>query len=310
MRGLELSREYFNCTALPSLRESFPELDGRIAAGLAGNGSECFGYDDEISRDHDWGVDFFVWLPEDDAGCIPKLSQWKAELLKSNPPAFPRTESEYGARVGIETAGSFYRSLIGFEKGPSELMEWLRVPEENLAMAVNGEVFIDEPGEFTRTRERLLEFFPEPLRLKRISSSCMTIAQSGQYNFARCTRRGDTVAARNALVIWSDAVIRLAFLLNRRYRPYYKWRFRMLGELPLLGTALTGDLLRVASLALPDGAAEAVEIIENVCEKLAGVLRSEGLSNSGDDFFISHGESVREKITDARLRELPAQYDI
>ena len=310
MRGLELSREYFNSVALPSLCTHFPELSGRIVAGLVGNGSECFGYDDEISRDHDWGVDFFVWLSNEDSGHIPKIAQWKTELLKSNPPKFPRTLSEYGARVGIETVGSFYRSLIGFEAGPSELMEWIRVPEENLAMAVNGEVFIDEMGEFTKTRERLLEFFPEPLRLKRISSSCMTIAQSGQYNFARCIKRGDTVAARSALVIWSDSVIRLVLLLNKRYRPYYKWRYRMLQELPLLGKELSDELQRTASLALPDCAPEAIEIVENVCEKLAKVLRSEGLSDSNDDFFISHGESVREKITDAQLRELPSQYDV
>ena len=310
MRGLELSREYFDGVALPSLRERFTGLDGRIAAGLVGNGSECFGYDDEISRDHDWGVDFFVWLTDEDAGYIPGLSQWKSELLTGNPPAFPRTTSEYGARVGIETIGGFYRSLIGFATAPSELMEWLRVPEENFAMAVNGEVFIDETGEFTRTRERLLEFYPEPLRLKRISSSCMTIAQSGQYNFARCMKRGDIVAARSALVMWSDAIIRLVFLLNRRYRPYYKWRFRMMEGLPLLGAALSDELLRTAALSLPDDAAEAIDIVETVCEKLADVLRNEGLSESFDSFFISHGESVREKITDARLRELPSQYDI
>ena len=310
MRALELSREYFNSTALPSLRECFPELNGRLAAGLVGNGSECFGYDDEISRDHDWGVDFFVWLSEADAALIPRLAEWKAELLEAQPPLYPRTRSEYGARVGIETTGSFYRSLIGIEKCPVELNEWLRVPEENLAMVVNGEIFIDETGEFTQIRRSLLEYYPEALRIKRISSSCMTIAQSGQYNFTRNLKRGDTVSGRNALVMWSDAVIRLVFLLNKRYRPYYKWRFRMMGELSLLGAEISPSLRRVSELPLPQGAAEAVDIVENVCAKLAETLRSLGLSDSFDEFFVAHGESVREKITDTRLRDLPGQYDI
>ncbi|NLB28703.1 MAG: DUF4037 domain-containing protein, partial [Clostridiales bacterium] len=290
MRGLNLSREYFESTALPSLRENFPELSGRIAAGLVGNGSECFGYDDEISRDHDWGVDFFIWLSDEDAEYIPKLEQWKIELFDKNPPVFRRFASDYGAHVGILTSGGFYKSLIGSEEGPAELLEWVRVPEENLAMAVNGEVFLDETGEFTRIRRRLLEFFPEPLRLKRISSSCMAIAQSGQYNFARSIKRGDTVTARNALVIWSNAVIRLVFLLNRRYRPYYKWQFRMMTELPRLGGELADELLQVASEALPEGFANASRNVESVCEKLALALRGDGLSDSFDDFFVSHGE--------------------
>jgi hypothetical protein len=57
MKGLELSRQYFTDVAEPLLKRDFPALYPRLAAGLAGNGSECFGYDDEISRDHDWGID-------------------------------------------------------------------------------------------------------------------------------------------------------------------------------------------------------------------------------------------------------------
>lgn len=310
MKGLELSREYFNNIALRLLRRYFPELKDRLTAGLVGNGSECFGFDDEISRDHDWGVDFFIWLKDADVDLTPRLTEWKMQLFERNPPEFRRTMSEYGARIGVQTVSGFYKSLIGFEAGPCELFEWIRVPEENLAMAVNGEVFIDEPGDFSRIRERLLEYFPEPLRLKRISSSCMTIAQSGQYNFMRCIKRGDIVAARSSLEIWINAVIRLVFLLNRRFRPYYKWRFRMMSELPILGGALAPELEKIARLSLPEGADAAITIIESVCDSLATQLQNSGLSDSRDDFFVAHGESVYLKITDTRLRELPVQYDI
>ena len=53
MKGLELAKAYYEEYGRPMIREKFPDYEGRIAVGLAGEGSECFGYDDEISRDHD-----------------------------------------------------------------------------------------------------------------------------------------------------------------------------------------------------------------------------------------------------------------
>ena len=54
MKGLELSREYYEKFGKPMLTENFPELLDKIAVGLCGSGSECFGFDDELSRDHDF----------------------------------------------------------------------------------------------------------------------------------------------------------------------------------------------------------------------------------------------------------------
>ena len=58
IRGLELSRKYYEEYGRPMLQEKYPEYVPRIAAGLAGEGSECLGYDDEFSSDHDYGPGF------------------------------------------------------------------------------------------------------------------------------------------------------------------------------------------------------------------------------------------------------------
>lgn len=53
MQGLELCKQYFSECALPQFEKECPELLPRMAIGLVGDGSKCFGFDDHISRDHD-----------------------------------------------------------------------------------------------------------------------------------------------------------------------------------------------------------------------------------------------------------------
>ncbi len=311
MRGLELSRRYFAEVAAPSFRTSFPDIYARAAAGLVGNGSECFGFDDELSRDHDWGADFFIWLTEEDKDNIPALLCWKKALFEENPPAHIRTRSEYGAEIGILTIGDFYSSLIGYPEGPREIREWRLVPEENLALAVNGEVFMDNAGKFTAVRKRLLCHYPEDIRRKKLAASCMAMAQTGQYNLRRCHIRRDWVTYRAVLARFCDSASAAVFLLNRVFRPYYKWAYRKMTSLPLLGAEAASLLY---SLAVTEGAPDELFCknspdVDALCALIAGELRRQGLSSSDDWFLAAHGEEIRAGISDPFLRSLPAQYD-
>ena len=48
MQGLEISKLYFETYGRPMLEEQFPQVMPLLAAGLAGSGSECFSFDDDI----------------------------------------------------------------------------------------------------------------------------------------------------------------------------------------------------------------------------------------------------------------------
>ena len=209
MKGLPLCEAYFRAHGEPMLREKFPEACERIAAGLAGPGSECFGFDDELSRDHDWGPSFCLWLSDTDAELIgPRLAAEYARLPQDFMGFGPRIASPGEEhRVGPCRTWDFYQTYLGARSLPETPSQWLRIAEESLAACTNGMVWTDPLGEFTAIREALLAYYPEDVRLKKIASRCITIAQAGQYNFARSTKRGQPLRG---------AGLRGAVLLRRR----------------------------------------------------------------------------------------------
>jgi len=301
MTGLELAERYFQAHGAPLIETRFAQHRDRIAAGLVGPGSECFGFDDEISQDHDWGPGFCLWLTGEDHRAIGVSLQ---TALADLPPCFeglgPRQVSAWGGgRVGVFEVGEFYRSLIGFDRAPHTPHEWRRIPEAHLATATNGRVFTDPLGAFTRVREQLLSFYPEDVRLKKIAARCMSIAQSGQYNLARCAQRREIVAARCAEAEFCTHTVSLVFLLNRRYVPFYKWMHRAVEPLPVLGQS-THRLL--TELVASYGFAKKLRAVEELCTNLTVELRRAELSDASSDFLLDHGPSVQERIRDPELR--------
>lgn len=312
MGGLELSEEYLHTVAQPSLERAFPDLYPRLAAGLIGNGSECFGFDDDISRDHDWGIDFYIWVSDEDRQAIEPLLEWKERLFQDTPPEFLTAHSSYGMPAAVMCTDDFYSQLIGVPGVPKTLGEWIKAPEENLALATNGKVFLDGTGSFTKIRTGLLGYVPESLRRKRIAAWCMAAAQTGQYNHLRMAKRQEWVVVRQTISRFTEAAMALVFLFNRRYRPYYKWTYRTLLTLPLLGKDV-GDLLM--HLACIEGL-ERTSIdaqhddMEHICSLIVEELHRQHLSSTDDWFLTVHAEEVQASIEDDWLRNIPTQYQL
>ena len=66
MNGLELARGYYEEFGKPMLEADFANILPFLAVGFVGSGSEHYGYDDEISRDHDFEPGFCIFLPDED----------------------------------------------------------------------------------------------------------------------------------------------------------------------------------------------------------------------------------------------------
>ena len=278
MKGMELSRLYYEKVCKPVIEKEAGELTERTAVGLVGEGSECYGYDDEISRDHDFGPSCCFWLTKEDYRIYGGKLREILDSLPKSFMSFPALKmSEWGGgRRGVLNTESFYRKFTGKENGPETLDEWRMIPETNLSIVTNGSVFSDPLGEFTKIRNRLQEYYPEDIRLDKIASRCMKIAQSGQYNLGRCLKRGEFVAARIAEAEFINESIYMIYLLNKKYMPFYKWMHKDMQFLPILGKEVHNLLNNLISIQN----SEKPETAEKICGLIINELKIQGISEN------------------------------
>lgn len=308
MKGLELSEKFYKEYGEPMLQENFSDILPYIAVGLAGSGSECYGYDDEISRDHDFEPGFCIFVPEE----IFLDSKRAFELEK----AYARLPKEYmgfkrslysavgGNRHGVIKTGDFFEAKTGSRNGNLTIGQWLTLPEYALAEAVNGKVFCDNFGEFTETRKKL-QHYPEDIRLKKIAGNLLLMGQSGQYNFNRCIARGETASAQLAIFDFVKSSINTLFLLNNKYMPYYKWCFRALQEMGDNYKAIAETLeYLISSDNEPENAERKRQTIEAICSDITEELKKQKTTNSTSTEMEQQAYIVNNTIKDNNIRNM------
>ncbi len=301
MNGIELSKNFYENFGKPMLQNEFPEYVDRIAIGLVGHGSECFFFDDEISRDHDFDCGFSLWLTEEDEKEIGfKLSRAYSRILKENSALFSEKSIGGNESKGVHTIKEFYSRYVFNGEIPKTDEEWLYTQSFYLAEATNGIVFKDDLGEFTKIRNGLLHGMPEDVRLKKIASCLISCAATGQYNFKRCLLHNERAAAELAKVRFCEQAAELIFLLNKAYAPYYKWLFKALKRLPqLTETGLSLEKL-LTDFSLNDN--EKFLLIEKISSDIINFLVNNSLSDYCGDYLEPYAFKVNDRIKSASLR--------
>ncbi|EIK80869.1 Tetratricopeptide repeats containing protein [Gardnerella vaginalis 1400E] len=316
--GMQLAKLYWQTYGKQLLElPKFKKYKNRIASGLVGHGSECYGFDDEISRDHDFGPGFCLWLTDEDYAEIGEDLQAAYNDLPQEFYGFgsrketPRAKScESSKRVGVFSTARFFENITGFSAAPSqdEPHLWLSLSEPTLAAATNGQIFADPLGEFSKTRQSF-KLMPDDVRISLISRRLGMMAQAGQYNVPRMLARKDGAAAWLSINEFVHASASIVFLLNNPisagYLPYYKWQFAALRKLSArMASRLSNvcnkleSLMRLSSAACfggsgfgegGKGSSEAEskinEIIQNVCNEVVEELKYQGLSNCNETFL-------------------------
>lgn len=300
IKGLLLSKEYYKAHGASMLQNNFKEYANRIAVGLVGEGSECFGFDDEISRDHDWGPAFCMWLTDEDYDAIACELQEMYLKLPENFLGYRRRQETAGGagRTGVLRISDFYQRHIGMKNAPENLKEWERLAESTLAVVTNGEVFKDELGLFSSIRNQLQSYYPEDVRIKKLVIRASTVAQSGQYNFKRCILRGESVAASLALSEFTQSACSMIYLLNRQYMPFYKWAHRGMKDMKILPTAYD----KLNKLYAQQDPLKQEALIEEICRDIIAELREQGLTKQYSDFILHHCQDMVGRIQDTSIR--------
>lgn len=307
MKGLEISRKYFEEYGLPMLREQFPAWADRVAAGLIGSGSECFGFDDEVSRDHDFEAGFCLFIPGEEE--MDRQTAFRLERAYAKLPGEfmglrkSRLSPVGGNRHGVIRADEFLRGKTGSPDGVLTVQQWLTLPEQSLFELRRGTLFRDESALMSAPLARLAAF-PEDIRLKKLAGCLLLMAQSGQYNYPRCIRRGDPGAAALAAGEFVRAALHTCFLLNGEYMPYYKWQFRALRDLPLFAELAEPLSFLISSPNDAETAEEKITLIEDLAGVFIAELMDREITEASCGDLEKHAYSVNDRIRDGQIRNL------
>ena len=260
--GVKLNEMFYREAVAPILASAFPSL--QYSAALIGYGSDVLGFDSERSTDHEWGPRLVIFLGEEDhAALVPSIDEALATRLPHEFCGYSTNFSEpdenrvrilepvqsgrVRPHVYFHTLAEFIGRYLGIS--PSQQItnvDWLLMYQNALLEITGGAVYHDGLGELIPLREKLT-WYPRDVWLFMLASQWIRLAQEEPFP-GRCGENGDEVGSRVLAARMVRDVMRLCFLLERRYAPYSKWlgtafsRLHCARELePILRAALAAD---------------------------------------------------------------------
>ena len=200
MTGLAESRAYYLDVLRPRL-VGIPHAAARI-----GPGSEVLGFDTDRSRDHDWGPFVQIFVPDPDS--VP---------------------------VEAFRLGEWLRGHLGFDPlAGITVFDWLATSAQGLAEVTAGAVFHDDLGDLTAARSALA-WYPDEVWRYLLACQWKRLSQEEAF-VGRCGEVGDELGSAVVAARQVRDVMRLCFLMSRRYAPYSKWLGSAFAQLPCAPT--------------------------------------------------------------------------
>lgn len=291
---VEKCRLFYEGYLKEAIHKDFGAYEDKIGVGITGYGSECFGFDDEYSYDHDCNVRLFLFVDKETLFAIGNQLQSEYENQ------LERFYKDYNIKInaslninkvdGVVETKSYYTNILELDHLPVTDEEWYSVKEEKLAMASNGVIFTNNNCQVTDIRKYLSDYYNDTVWMTRIANEMYLYSQSAQYNYSRMKLREEYVASKMSIAMGMEHCMKLVYLLNRTYAPYYKWLRKGLEKLPVLSEI--GDILDTIAIN-EDVAASNFELIAKLIVK---EMNKMGIIEGKDTYLDHYTGAILQKV--------------
>ena len=257
LKGLTMARAYyekFGKAVFDGLKKdmqkeaSESEEDCDFTIAKVGEGSDCFGFDDILSRDHDFGPGFGVFVTRKQYEQYGTRLEQAYDSMPETFRGFTKPEPlKDMPRNGVIVLEDFYSRILNLSDEELQyLLEhhtlpestWLKVEDWQLKTVTNGEIFEGGQAVFGSIYTNLKKGYSERVWKRKLAQKLGEICQEGQYNYKRLMQRGDVYGAALILHSFEEHVVELLYLLNHVYAPHKKWMLYEAETLPLGGEIL------------------------------------------------------------------------
>jgi Domain of unknown function (DUF4037) len=308
VRGLDLARAFYEEALAPLLDHT------AHTAALLGWGSDVLGYDTDRSTDHGWGPRLQLFVADDRVPSLRRtIDANLPDEFRGWPTRFGWDAVPVSHHVEIAPLGEWLRVQLGFDPRQGiSVQDWLSTPQQTLLEVTGGAVFHDGLGELTAVRESLA-WYPHDVWLWLLACQWRRIEQEEAF-VGRTAEVGDELGSRVVAARLVRDLMRLSFLVERRYAPYSKWvgsAFAQLEAHAAIGGALADAL---AAQAYTDRQAALTTAVEELAarhnalgltrsvEATARLFHGRPFHVLGSSRFV---EACLERVADAWLRSLP-----
>lgn len=326
--GLRLGELFYREAVAPILARAFPGL--RHGAARLGTGSEVLGFDDVRSTDHEWGPRLTLFLAAEDvsshaAAIVERLGAELPRRFRGHPTGFgppddegvslptAATDGPVRHKVEVDRVDRFVRDRLGVDPSPHlDPIDWLLCSEQALLEVTSGAVFRDDLGELGAMRDELA-YYPRDVWLWLLAAQWTRISQQEAF-VGRCGEVGDDLGSRLIAAAVVRDLMRLGFLIERRYAPYAKWLGSAFARLPSVGRLQPHLEAAVAAGTWRERERHLSAAYTGLAEMQNGLGITEPLSTEvvpyhGRPFAVIRGErfaaALRDEIADERLTALP-----